>query len=320
MDEDILAELDRHLTDVNLDKYWVKKVGDFELWLTVIDYVHSNKVKKAIEGEFGLEEAKRVTLSAAIVGVNGTDLRPLRRLGKTIKVRGKGKNDELVDLPEYVYRKIASWDVEFVDVVFDVYSDIMESHKKDLVKDLVFENAKTDEEELESLEERASSLRMRLGKPPLVEAVRLEDAPADDGPITPVGEGDEEEAPVEPRKPPSAPSSGESADPEDFDPFTAVPVPTPVSAPSPLVVPVPHETPAIPTTPSAIDRALAARRGSSPLRPEMAQVQEVARVGQPSVPEEVIEKSSARVVVDRPQVDVPVGQQNRNPRFRRSGA
>lgn len=319
MDEDILAELDRQLTEVNLDKYWVKKVGGYELWLSVIDYVQSNKVKKAIEGEFGLEEAKRVTLSASIVGVNGSDFRGLRRVGKTLKVKGKGNKDELVDLSEYIYRKIANWDVDFVDVVFDAYSDIMESHRKDLVKELVFENSKTDEEELEVLEERAASIRMKLGKPPLVEAVKLSDEPGTAREEDPAPEGGGEEAPEEgeelqfPDPPPRKPEQSEG----DFDPFSAVPVPAPARQAA-VPVPAPPEASATPTTPSAIERAMAARNGSSPMRPDVAPVS--AHIGQPNVPEEVIEKSSARLVVDRPTVDPHVAQQNRNPRFRRQGA
>jgi hypothetical protein len=333
MDEDILSELDRQLTSVNLDKYWVRKIGDFELWLTSIDYTQSNKVKKVLDGEFGLEEAKRVTLSSAIVWVNGVDLRPLRAAGKTIKVKDKAGKAELVDLPEYVYRKIANWDVEFVEVVFDVYADVMESHKKDLVKNIVFENVKSPEDVLDDLEQRAASLRARLGKPPLVEAQRLDlepgveesvadsqdDPPSEEGPE----DAPEQEAaplPVAARQAPRVESSFHGAE-DDFDPFEAVknaaraPAPSAVAAaPSaPPSVPVP-----VPTAgqPSAIEEAMARRRGQVPsaapalLRPLVAQ---------PSVVDEVLEKSAARLVVDPPSVNPAPGSQSRNPRFRNAG-
>lgn len=322
MDEDILAELDRHLTDVNLDKYWEKQVGDHTLWLTTIDYLHSNKVKEVIQGEFGLEEAKRVTLSAAIVGVNGVDLRPLRRKGKTLKVKGKDGKAELIDLPEYVYRKIANWDVEFVDVVFDVYSDIMETHKKDLVKNLVFENAKTDAEELENLEERVAALRQKLDMPPLVEAERLrpqEDArPEEAVEEEPVAPAPAEEGLEDPGDDPfPGPRTSFSGPEKDFDPFSAVPVPEP--APSPIVVPVPSEASANPSTPSAIERALLARRSSSPISQAPASAQPL--VAQPSIAsDEVIERPAARVVADVPLINPGAGSQSRNPRFRRHGA
>ncbi len=320
MERDILAELDEQLTDVNLEKYWVKKVGDYELWLTVVDYENSNRVKKAMEGEFGFEEAKRRTLSAAIVGVNGVDFRPLRRAGKTLKVKGKvaGK-DELVDLPEYVYRKIASWDVEFVEVVFDVYTDIMESHKKALLKDLVFENARTDEEELEFLEEKVAALRQKLDMPPLVAAARIDlrdDAPEEEQ----EEDAPEEEEPSEEEQdvPPSPPGTSFVGDENAFDPFSAVPLAAQSSAPSPLAVPIPSAESAMPTTPSAIERAMANRRGSLPIQPQVSAVPAQPFVAQPSVPEEVIEKSSARVLVAPPNINPSVSQQNQNPRFRRA--
>lgn len=342
MDEDILAELDRQLTNVNLDKYWVRKIGDFELWLTTIDYTQSNKVKKVLEGEFGLEEAKRVTLSAAIVGVNGNDLRPLRAVGKTIKVRSRdGKNNELVDLPEVIYRKIANWDAEFIDVVFDVYSDIMESHKKDLVKEIVFENAKSPEAELEELEERAASLRERLGKPPLIEAQRLD---LTDEPRTEEGDGSPsaptdaelEELAQTARQEEGAPKEPVSftGDEDDFDPFAHVkamrgPAQAPPdqqqtfvapSAPPPVPVPVPS-APAS-AAPSAIEAAIAQRRASSPIpgaAPAMVRPAVKAHAAQPSVPSEVLEKGAARIVVDPPKVNPNPAAQSKNPRFRNAG-
>jgi len=339
MDEDILAELDRQLTNVNLDKYWVRKVGDFELWLTTIDYTQSNRVKKVLEGEFGLEEAKRVTLSAAIVGVNGSDLRPLRAAGKTIKVRGRdGKTNELVDLPEVIYRKIANWDAEFIDVVFEVYSDIMESHKKDLVKEIVFENAKSPEAELEELEERAAALRERLGKPPLIEAQRLDlgDEPRAEDAGASVPTDEELEGLAQ-----AAQDEGSSREPvsfdgaeEDFDPFAHVkamraqqappepqaPAFVAQSAPPPVPVPVPSAPTS--SAPSAIEAALAQRRSSAPISgaaPAMVRPAVKAHAAQPSVPSEVLEKGAARIVVDPPKVNPNPATQSKNPRFRNAG-
>lgn len=331
MDEDILSELDRQLTNVSLDKYWVRKVGDLELWLSSIDYVQSNRVKKVLEGEFGLEEAKRVTVSAALVGINGVDLRPLRLAGKTIKVKDRAGKGELVDLPEYVYRKIAGWDVEFVETVFDVYADIMESHKRDLVKDIVFENAKSPQDELDDLEQKAASLRARLGKPPLVEAARLDREPVEDD-LGPEPDAQEDPAPPEEQDgPPEKPSDVSYLGPEDdFDPFEAVkkvgraassrsapavssssPAAVGPSAPPAAPVPVPPVAP-----PSAIEEAMARRRGVAPsaappvVRPLAAQ---------PSVPDEVLERKSARVVADPPSVNPAPGAQSLNPRFRNAG-
>ncbi len=347
MDEDILAQLESTLTNVNLDNYQVRKVGDFELWLAPIDYTQSNKIKKVLEGEFGLEEAKRVTLSSAIIGVNGMDLRPLRDAGKTIKVKGRdGKSNELVDLPEFVYRKIARWDVEFVDVVFDVYSDIIESHKRRLVKDITFENMRSPEEELSELEEKAASLRERLGKPPLVEARRLdldgdageqldsgpEEEPVEDPEARTVSPQEDEPPDLSVRKtPPKAPPTVSLGDDDDFDPFEVLkasrqpesPPPIaaapPISSPIPPSVPVPTPAPArMPATPSEIELAMARRNASSPLSQSVPDVIR-PHLAQPSVPVEVIESAAAPVVVDPPRVNPGSGSQSRNPRFRNAG-
>lgn len=328
MDEDILSELDRQLENISLEKYWVRTVGGVELWLSSIDYTQSNKVKKVMETEFGLEEAKRVTISASIIGINGTDLRPLRTAGKTLKVAGKDGKKEFVDLSEYIYRRVASWDVEFVEVVFDVYADLMESHKKDLSKDIVFENAKTPEAELEALEERAAALRERLGKPPLIEAVRLDAETSEEEAVSEEQhEGSDEEETLPDAQPSAGPEdvTFQGAE-EDFDPFEAVknmsqrvqarpdPVPSAIvpapSAPPPVPVPVPG------SRPSAIEEAMARRKGvSSAAAPPIIR----PHAAQPSVPSEVLEKGAARVTVDPPGLNPNPGSQSKNPRFRNAG-
>jgi hypothetical protein len=343
MDEDIIADLDRYLSNVNSDKYWPKKVGDLEIWFSTVSYEHSNLAKKSLQQEeFGLEETKRVILSASIVGVNGLDLRHLRLQDKPIRVKGSDGKTHLLSLQEFIYKRIAKWDDEFVVLAYDVFNDLMISHNKDMAKDLVFENARTPLEELEELEERVANARQKLGLPPLVEATRLadpiveEDAGIDgsDSAAAPEGLGASEDGePVEAVPPGDVDFVGSE---EDFDPFKAVkagaarvapqqparpprtdvavleedglPVP-PRRSPA---VPVPVPPSADPGTPSAIELALEQRRRASPLSNGVA-----ASPAQPSVPVEVIEKPSARVQVQPPRLDPKVSQQSANPRFRR---
>jgi len=342
-DDDIIAEIDRELSNVNLDKCWKKQIGDLNLWFSTVSYEHSNLAKKSLKEEFGLEETKRVTLSAAIVGFGETDLREYRITGKKFKVKGKDGKQVFLSLQEFIYSRIANWDAEFVDLAYDVFADLMASHNKDLSKNIVFENARTPLEELEELEERAADMRRTLGLPPLVEAQRLADAVEEASQEAPP-----EEEPVRDEAPaPSAADVDYEGAEEDFDPFQAVkrgaarvarpaepaasdPDPEPVRPPREDVsamsddeelpfpkagasVPVPTPPPAEPRTPSAIESAMAARSRSTPLAPGVP-----THVAQPSVPSEVIEKPAAVQVVQPPRFDPKASAQSRNPRFRRT--
>lgn len=342
LDEDVIADLDRQLSNVNSEKYWPRKIGDLDIWFSTVSFEHSNLAKKSLQQEeFGLEETKRVTLSAAIVGVNGLDLRQARIQDKPIKIKGPDGKYQFLSLQEFIYRRIAKWDAEFVELAYEVFADIMASHNRDMAKDLVFENARTPLEELEELEEKVANARQKLGLPPLVEAQRIADqapeaAPAEAAPAEGDLEVEPEEEPV--RAPPPADVDFEGPE-DDFDPFKAVkapqrgpsaepaqarppradvsvleeddlPLPPRRSAPA---VPVPDPPSAEPKTPSAIELALEQRRNSSPLAKGVG-----AHVAQPSVPSEVIEKPAVRSQVLPPSLDPKAASQSPNPRFRRA--
>ncbi len=327
MDEDILAELDKKLSNVNLDKTWTKKIGDHEVVFTTLDYVQLTKTKAALEkgGDNTVDEVKRLTLAGSIVGFDGADLSSYRTSGKTLKVRGKDGKAELIDLSEFLYRKIAGWDGEFIDLAFEVFSDIMDGHRKSMVKDIKFENARSAEEELEALEERAASIRQGMGLPPLVPAARLD---SDDGeeegrresrPPAPELRIPDLEDDAEPAPPGAASFVGDE---EDFDPFAAIrsavapmarppapaPAPAPSSPPASLDVPVPVPSRSPARVPSDASRAVKMIDG----------VPVPVHVAQPSVSSDVLDSPASRTHADFPSIDVKPSSQNRNPRFRRT--
>lgn len=304
MEDDILGEIDRQLSNVNSDKTWARKIGDHEVVFVPLDYVQLGKTKVALSSgeENAIEETKRVTLAGAIVGFDGKDLRPVKERGKTLKAKGKDGKTELVDLSGYLYQKIGGWDGEFIDVAYDVYSDLMESHRKEMTKDVKFENARTPQDELAELEEQAAALRQRLDLPPMIEAKLLD---SESGEVLPPTLPDEEIAsradePAEDPVPPGPPASF-VGDEEDFDPFhairsqviPAIPKPVPRAAPS-LDVPVPQPVlgPPLP------------RQDPPP-----------AYAALPNVADDVLEAPADRRTVEIPRIDRKVAHQSRNPRF-----
>lgn len=331
MDDDFLEELDRRVSNVNLDKYWERKVGDLILWLSPIDYTQQIRVQEALreENPNAIDETKRVTLAGAIVGIGSVDkpvidLRPHRSAGKAMKVRGKDGKTELLDLSEYLYRKIAGWDAELVVLVFDVYADVMASHRQEMVKDVKFENAKDPRQELEELEARVTEMRQGLGMPPLVEAKRL-DAEPEPGPAV-----SDEPSPV-PEKP-EQPAAPESVSAEDFDPFEVVAPrrqvsPVAASPAPPQVAPPPSPEPErsfpVPVPPESAPvspiQAELSRRSSRPsvvsfVGPDGPAP---AHVAQPSVTPDVLDSPSPRIKVPAPAIDRGAESQSRNPRFSR---
>ncbi len=355
LDEDIIADLDRHLSNVNSEKYWPRKIGDLEIWFSTVSFEHSNLAKKSLQQEeFGLEETKRVTLSAAIVGVNGLDLRQARTQDKPIKVKGADGKFKFLSLQEFIYQRIAKWDAEFVDLAYEVFADLMASHNKEMAKDIVFENARTPLEELEELEERVANARQKLGLPPLVEAQRLDGQASEDGPVevsapdpvpdpvpVPVPEDDFSEESEQPAPPGAIDFEGSE---EDFNPFQAVKAgaarvqrreppadPQPARPPradvavleeDDLPIPPRRSAPAVPVPdpPSAEPRTPSAIEVALEQRRRSSPLAHgvSAHVAQPSVPAEVIEKPAARAQVAPPSLDPKAAQQSRNPRFRRT--
>lgn len=349
MDDDFLEELDRRVSNINLDKYWERKFGDLVLWLSPIDYTQQIRVKEVLRQEANpnaLEETKRVTLSGAIVGIGSEgdvmDLRPKRLAGKVIRIRGKGGKDELVDLPEFLYRKISNWDAEFIDLVFDVYADVLQSHRKTMEKDLRFENLKDPRDELQELEEKAAEIRRDLGLPPTVEAKKLdgtappdvEETPAEGGvpeseePAEAVPPADGPPPPPEEPPPDPPPPASIALDPlpetelDDFDPFKTVSA----SSPRPQPPAPPPESPrsfVVPQPPaqvrSPIQEELARRTGAAPgapVRPGVVGAPVRVHRAQPSVSVDVLESPADRTPVAPPRINPGPEGQSPNPRWR----
>lgn len=174
MDADFFAKLDRVITGVGVDKVWKKTILGREVWFSPIDVTRQTKVMETIQnpelGTAAWEDAKRVSLAAAVVGIDDVDFRPARDAGPIFTIPGRDGQPKKVDLSTYIYHKVAGWDSDFFDVAYDVFVDLMQTHRKNCRKDVTFENAKDPREELLEIEQRAAELRDRLGLPPLVEA------------------------------------------------------------------------------------------------------------------------------------------------------
>ena len=318
-DLDFLDELDKKVSNINLDIFWDKIIGGHKVRLSPIDFTHQMKVKAVLQNNNDevnnvLDEIKRITISGALTGFDGLDFQNKRQLGKTFKIKGtNGKKDELVDFSELLYRKLAHWDAEFIDLVFEVFTDLMETHRKEMSKDVVFENSKSPREELEELEMKVSELRMRLKLPPLVEAKKLTE---DEVPENSEPEESSEESPP---------------DEEEFNPFEKKVSVEPESINTGLEESSVVETPPVSQSTqgsdkelSPIERALQKRVGGPPVSLTVPVVvppgsRILAHQAQPSVESDVVEAPAQRKVVDPPIIDPRVDRQNVNPRFKRSG-
>lgn len=209
---DFIRDLEAAITNVGSDVSWERKVGSVSLVFSPLTVLAQERVTEQItkmDGPTIIAESKRATLAHAIVGIGGIDLRGHRG---SVSFPGKSRDGKSVNvsLDKYVYEKIGSWGAQFVDDVFEVYSDLMESYQKANLKDVKFENAKNPYDELVDLEMRVHELRGQLGKPHLVEAGSAEAAGTED---------DEEPAPAAPVR-------------EEFSPFAKVPEARPAPAPS----------------------------------------------------------------------------------------
>ncbi len=321
MDENFLQELDKHVSFVNTDKVWKREVGSHVLWISPIDFTQQAKVYEVLQkspAENSLMETKRTTLANAIVGIDDYDLRPYRYSGKSFKVQRPDGKTEAVDLAGYLYSKMSRWDSEYIDVAFDVFADLMETHKRETVGNLKFDNMKSPREELLELEAKAAVLRERLSLPPLVEK-------GSDGASGPLAEDDHEEYDRENVE-------AESGFDESFNPFEAKVVeeqpepapPPPAKSRAPRTI----EEPAWPATDvstavpvplppgpamSPIDIAMASRQAAP--RPVSAFDGIAAHPATPSVSSDVVEKPAARVVAAPPTVSPSPATQSRNPRF-----
>lgn len=345
MDDDFFEELDRKVSNPVADVSWERTIGGVDIVFAPIDFEHQAKVNETLQrddlGTQVLQETKRISMAAAIVGVNGMDLRKLS--GKKLIIQGRDGKKKSVDVAGYMYEKMRGWDSEFLDACFSVFADLMDSHRKKLVDAVAFENAKDPREELLELEARAAEIREGLEMPPLVEvgseAARtesdftpedreeLEDQEAPD--FDPFEVQPPPEAPPSPA-PPQAPSD-ESLEPplEDIPeeafqaaargekPSLSDGIPVQARPEQPYAPPpVPQPPPGKKQEQSPIQRAIAARE-AGPNRVIRGRVDIKGHKAQPSVEQEVVEHPAERVHTQAPKIDRDPAVQNRNPRFAR---
>lgn len=336
MDQDFLNQLEDQFSNVGLSECWKRDVAGRVLWFSPIPGDGQAKVNDTLaSADLGVNvifETKRLSLAHAIVGIDDVDLRKWRFSGPVFPVHDARLGKEVkVDLANYVRIKMGTWGAEFIDRAFEVFADLMESHKKDSLKNVRFENAKDPIEELAELEARAGELRTQLGMPLLteireeaVEEADRRDAPSEEPEEAPRQRASERSRPSQPDAPPTV----------DFDPFAPVqarPEPHPaqpvapaqtvqdVRVPEPVVtvpIPVPARAPAV--VPHSAARHVSkefgskavpavGKEGSSPERPFQ---------GTPSVQSDILEEPAVRTTVPLPVLDkVPGGI---NPRFART--
>ncbi len=217
-DDDFISDLDKTFSNVGTDVHWVRKVGNLELWISPLSILGQERVTKVIgEAQLGTNivgESKRMTLCNAIVGVNGSDLREYRNGAAVFPVKNREGKLVKVRLEDFLHHKSQNWSAQYIDDLFAVYSDLMETFEKQNLKDVKFENVKDPRVELQELESRAGALRAQLGLPPMIEDNGEKQPSAEEvaKAIEEEEEGDRAEAQ---RK---APEPG-----EDFDPFKTVP-------------------------------------------------------------------------------------------------
>lgn len=336
MDPDFLRELDAHVTNVGTDECWKRPIGGRVIWFAPIPFDSQAKINETLANEdlgaAALAEAKKVTLSFSIVGIDEIDLREYKNVGEVFPVYDvRLKKEVKVTLDRYLAIKIQKWGAEFVDQAFDVFADLMVSHKNMNLKDIKFENAKDPHEELAELEMRAGELRERLGMPHLVEAGSEEATaervgesasdeyvihePPPEAPLAPPRgpASRSHDGPAPPRNVAREPSQSESGAEVKYDPFK------PVVTPSGPVVTPPHPAAPIPQPPDP-----PAGRPPQPVPSAPQVLGQGQRVGQESSPEnpfpatsssEVIERPAARVHTAPPEIDRT--RQSINPRFKR---
>lgn len=336
MDQDnFFSELEESLSNVGAQELWKEEIGGRIVWLSPIPFSGQSKVSEALAskdlGANVINESKRITLSHAIVGIDQTDLRPYKNAGQVFgPIDFPGGKKLKVDLPTYLYLKMVQWGQQFIDDVFSVFADKMETHGKQNVKDVKFENAKNPVEELGDLMVRVTELRIQLGYPPLVEAKpteELDEAAEFERMVQDRGVQEESEPPVEPefdpfrtvrvdeqpssgarKVSPQVPVSQQATQPAQTIPTpAAVPIVRPVDPVPVTTIPVimpPQNRASRPLDPSNLDQHVPTSTPSTPF------------VSTPSIQPDVIEHSARRSgPIAPPVINPKVSDSSRNPRF-----
>jgi hypothetical protein len=293
MDADFLKELDDKFSNVGREVIWKKKIGEHTIWFSPPAQDDQMKINETMSDDsLGIHifsEVKKRTLAYSIVGIDDLDLTQIKVIGPVKDP--KTKKPVNVPIDKFIYVKVSEWGAQFVDDAFKVFADLMETHEKDNLKDITFENLKDPAVELAEAEARVDELRQQLGVNMPSEA-EIAKAAAE--------ELEEEEAEEE---------SG-------FDPFkppevSVRPPQEPEPEPEEPVIPVPHIAPST-NVPEVNERTS-----------QISHVEKAAPKieGDPSNPQalpssksdEVIDKSAPKIKKEEIKIDQVKG--NRNPRF-----
>lgn len=339
---DFIEELESAIAQAGSDQLWKRRVGGRLIWFAPMTFTGQAKTNESLAnpalGPNVVFESKRVTLSHAIVGIDDIDLRPWRDGPAVFPSVNKDGKKVKVPLEKYMYEKMRSWGGQYIDDVFSVYADLIETHQRENLKEIRFENAKDPRLELLELEARVAELRKQLSMPPLVEAgspaakASVSDEASE---ASEVQEGQEAEDAAPEGEAPRDPPAPEEIDFNPFKPVRNDGIPEYVQqaearrhgrrAPDPPPPPqlqsvqrpyvpsrVPPNLEPLPRVPTDEDELFASRGASVDLVPPPGP----RNIPLPPVdPSEVIEKPAERKEVEPPVID-PV-QQNVNPRFAR---
>lgn len=314
MDADFFSELEQSISNVGASEIWERVIGGRKVLLSPISFEGQAKVTEVLNNSASnnniINESKRVTLSHAIVGIDNYDLREYRTGKYVFGPIQIGTKNVKVDLPTYLYHKMVAWGQQFLDDVFSVYADLMESHSRQNVDQISFQNAKGPHEELADLMIKVAELRTQLELPQLVEQQdkksNLQEFPED----SEIGDKKEPEE-------------------ESFDPFRAIPTERPtipttqtfeLVQPPKAVLPevaapkVPADVPTKPTQPSRSRAIAETELELSPLPKFSEGTIQNPHTVIPSVSSEVIEPTDrVRAPVSAPVINPQ--KFGKNPRF-----
>lgn len=313
MDKDFLAKLDEKITNVGSEVAWKRTIGGRVIWLSPVSQTSNMKITETMTNEelgiHMLTEVKRVTLSHSIVGIDDIDLREFDVFGPFDTKDGKKVN---LTKDKYLYAKLATWGAQFIDNVFSVFSDLMQTYEKETLREVEFENKKEPREELLELEARARSLREELGLPRLAEA-RGDPTPEE---IEDAGEREEDlEKEIE--------KETKQIMSNDFNPFTPVEQSEPVIVhpATPRIAPDIFDPTPVPQV-SGVDPKIA-QRVEEIAKTENISIQSAPRPQAaihnpiPSRSNEIVEQKSVSIDPKRIVIDGPP-RGGKNPRFRPS--
>jgi hypothetical protein len=172
--DDLLDKLDESFSYVGTSMLWKTPIGNRVIWMCPISFMGQMHVNEVMSdeslGQNLILETKRVTLSYAIVGIDDLDLTG-KRDSFEFPIKDKSGKVVKTSLQKYIYEKIRGWSGQYVDDAFAVYADLTESHQKENLKEVKFQNARDPRDELSELEEKAADMRRQIGMPELVEKV-----------------------------------------------------------------------------------------------------------------------------------------------------